>query len=299
MFKVLKPEFYKALFLSFVFSIVFFNTKAQNIVNKNISYQERIFNKKMESIQSTTMATGVLEFGKTFLGDAYPQQKKATIKQSDGTRKYLSTSNEELEVNLTQFNCVTFVENMIALMQAKLSTEPKFDAFKENLANIRYRNGVIDYASRLHYFSDWLYENEKRGILKNITQEIGGQPFKKEVNYLSTKSSLLNKSKENYATFASMKKVEKDITSRPKYFIPKDRVSEVESQIKNGDIIAITNRQEGMDMAHVGFAIWRSGQLYLMHASSQYHKVVISSKPLKDYLAGNKLQTGIMVGRLN
>ncbi len=299
MFKKFKITQIKAIPLSIVFILFFITAHAQYSVHNNISGHQRIFIQKMNEVQPTVMADGVLKFGKTFLGDAYPKAKKAAVRQSDGTRQYLSTSNEELDVNLTQFNCVTFVENMIALTQTRLSSNPNFEYFKQNLANIRYRNGVIDYASRLHYFSDWLYENEKRGILTNITQEIGGQPFNKNVSYLSSSKNVLTKNKSNYTTFVSMKKVEKEISSRPKYFIPKDRIPEVESKIKNGDIIGITNRLEGMDMAHTGFAIWRNGQLYLMHASSQYHRVVISSKPLKDYLAGNKLQTGIMVGRLN
>lgn len=281
----------KAVFLCVVVSLSPLVAKAQ-------SYQQRIFLEKTTNIKPLSMASGVLDFGKSFLGEAYPQAKKATIRNSDGSRQYLSTLNEELQIDLTQFNCVTFVENMIALTQTSLSSGSNFEIFKDNLRNIRYRNGIVDYAHRLHYFSDWLYENEKRGILKNITQNIGGVPFNKPVNYLSSKSSVLNKNKNNYATFVSMKNVERTITSRAKYYIPKWKVGELESQIKNGDIIAITNSVEGMDMAHVGFAIWRNGELYLLHASSQYHKVVISKKPLKNYLAGNRAHTGIMVGRL-
>ncbi len=289
----------KSFSFSFIFFLSFTNTFAQYSVERYSDYHLSIFIKKMNEIHPSSMAEGVLQFGKTFLGQAYPKHKRAAVRQSDGTRQYLSTSNEALEVNLTQFNCVTFVENMIALTQTRLSGTPNFEYFKQNLSNIRYRGGDIDYASRLHYFSDWLYENEKRGVLKNITQQIGGQPFNKNVSYLSSSKNVLTKNKSNYATFASMKKVERAISSRPKYYIPKANIADIESQIKNGDIIGITNRLEGMDMAHTGFAIWRNGELYLMHASSQFHKVIISSKPLKEYLAKNKLHTGIMVGRLN
>lgn len=286
-----KRTLVNTLLLSVLLLLTYSATQAQ-------TYHQRVFNEKMNTIKPLSMASGVLDFGKSFLGDAYPKAKKSTVRTADGSRAYLSTSNEVLQVDLTQFNCVTFVENMIALTQTSLSSAPNFDYFKDNLKNIRYRNGIVDYATRLHYFSDWLYENEKRGILRNVTQEIGGIPFNKNVNYLSSKSSVLNKNKDNYATFVSMKNVERSISSRAKYYIPKWKVGEMESQIKNGDIIAITNRVEGMDMAHVGFAIWRGGELYLLHASSQYHRVVISNKPLKEYLARNKDHTGIMVGRL-
>ena len=92
--------------------------------------------------------------------------------------------------------------------------------------------------------------------------------------------------------------VENDITNREKYYIPKGKVADMESNIKTGDIIGITNRLEGMDMAHVGIAVWQNGRLYMMHASSQFRQVLITDVPLVDYLARNKGQTGIMVGRL-
>ena len=99
-------------------------------------------------------------------------------------------------------------------------------------------------------------------------------------------------------TYNKMVAVENDITNREKFYIPKDKVADIESNIKNGDIIAITNRLEGMDMAHVGIAIRQNGRIYMMHASSQFHQVVMTDVPLADYLARNKGQTGIMVGRL-
>ena len=99
-------------------------------------------------------------------------------------------------------------------------------------------------------------------------------------------------------TFAAVQKVENDITNREKSYIPKEKVAEMESQLKDGDIIGITNRLEGMDMAHVGIVKWVKGQPHLLHASSQYHKVMITEGSLSEYLLRNKGQTGIMVGRL-
>ena len=163
----------------------------------------------------------------------------------------------------------------------------------------RYRNGEVDYAARLHYFSDWLFENQKRGILTDITKEIGGEIYPKGVFYMSLKKDTLYGNMADPTTFAEMKTVEENITKREKFYIPKERVVDIESKIKNGDIIAITNRLEGMDMAHTGFAIWQNGRLHLLHASSKIKQVVITEVPLADYLMRNKGQTGIMVGRLN
>ena len=264
---------------------------------KQPTHQE-IFNEKMTLPRPLSMTTGVVAFGKTFRGNPYPKSKIDTTKRTDGSVKLQPISAEVLVVNLRIFDCVTFVESMIALTQTSRSKTPNFDIFKQKIAQIRYRNGEIDYAARLHYFSDWLFENEKRGVLKNITQSIDGEIFDKSVFYMSYKKDTLYGNMADPTTFARMKKVEENITNRVKYFIPKDKVADIESKIKDGDIIGITNRLEGMDMAHTGIALWQNGRLYMLHASSQFRQVLISDVPLVDYLARNKSQTGIMVGRL-
>ena len=52
--------------------------------------------------------------------------------------------------------------------------------FIKNLETIRYRNGVLDgYPSRLHYFTDWIRNNEQKGLVRDITSELGGTEHKK------------------------------------------------------------------------------------------------------------------------
>jgi hypothetical protein len=261
-----------------------------------------IFNHKMRQPLPITTAQGVLRFGKSFLGYAYPQPRfdmRTDTMQRIGNVPQLQPIEEEgLDVNLKKFDCVTFVENMVALTQTRRATVPTFDNFKRSLANIRYRNSVVDYAARLHYFSDWLFENEKRGLLRNITKDIGGQVFPKNVFYMSYKKDTLYGNMADSTTFVAVQAVEKEITRRQKFYIPKDKIADIEGKIRDGDIIAVTNRLEGMDIAHTGFAIRKNGRVYMIHASSQHHKVVITDVPLADYVRGNKAQTGIMVGRL-
>jgi len=48
----------------------------------------------------------------------------------------------------------------------------------------------------------------------------------------------------------------------------------------------------------VAFAITKNGIIHLAHASTKNIKMEISEKPLADYLAANKSQSGIMVARL-
>lgn len=259
-----------------------------------------IFNKKMKLPPPKTTAEGVLLFGKTFLGNTYPKANADTSRAVQKVVKLQPIQQEVLVINLKQFDCVTFIENMVALTQTRRSAVvPTYEMYKKNVTNVRYRNGIVGYAERLHYFSDWLFENEKRGILKNITKELGGEAYPKAVFYMSQKRDTLYGNMADPATFEAVKTLEEIITKREKFYIPKERVADMESKIKDGDIIAITNRLDGMDMAHTGLAMRKNGRVYMLHASSKYKKVVLTETPLADYLLGNKGQTGIMVGRLN
>jgi Protein of unknown function (DUF1460) len=258
-----------------------------------------IFYHKMRHPMPISTSKGVLYFGKSFLGYAYPKPRADSSERVNTGPQLQPIEDEVLVVNLKTFDCVTFVENMIALTQTRRSLMPDFDTFKKYLTEIRYRNGAVDYAARLHYFSDWLFENEKRGILKNITKEIGGIAYPKNVFYMSLKKDTLYGNMADPETFAAMKMVETDISKRAKFYIPKEDIPDFESKIKNGDIIAVTNRLDGMDIAHTGFAVWKNARVYMIHASSQFGKVMMTDVPLADYLMKNKGQTGIMVGRLN
>ena len=90
---------------------------------------------------------------------------------------------------------------------------------------------------------------------------------------------------------------ELEISSRQMYYLPSDRLAEIESGLRDGDIVGITTNIKGLDIIHTGVLVRKSGRMHLMHASSQFKKVMISADPLEDYLANNKAATGVMVAR--
>jgi len=213
----------------------------------------------------------ILEIGKFFLGAPY---RTSTLETERG---------EHLVVNLKEFDCVTFVENVIALVCLIESREKSFNAFRNLLQKIRYRRGRLQgYSSRLHYFSDWIYDNQKKGILRDITAQIGGKPLRKFVNFM-TKNPNLYPSLKNWVNFQRMKSVERAVSRRSLFFIPKKALRRLEHQIRNGDLIAITTDSEGLDVQHVGFAARVRNRIHLLHASSPEGKVVFSQKTLNRY----------------
>ena len=228
----------------------------------------------------------VIEIGKSFLGVDYI----ANLLEQPGA--------ERLVVNLRGLDCVLFCENALVFARCVKMNKTTFDDYKAELQHVRYRGGVINqYPSRLHYFSDHIHDNEKKGGVKNITREIGGVRFRKTVNFMSTHPDSYVKLKENPEFVDVIRKQEEAINKRAMYHIPKDQVQKLAPKIHNGDIIAITTDIEGMDVSHTGIAVWQNDSLHLMHAPLSGHRVQITEKTLADYLAANRKQIGIMVAR--
>ncbi|MBU0765183.1 MAG: DUF1460 domain-containing protein [Bacteroidetes bacterium] len=204
----------------------------------------------------------------------------------------------KLVINLRGFDCVTFVETTLAMARILMYGKNSFIGYARELQNIRYRNGEInEFPSRLHYFTDWLFDNEHKGIISDITAAIDSTPYDKTINFMTKNRSKYAKLSDD-RFFNAMEDVEKEINTRDYYYIPKSRIGELSGKINSGDVLLLTTDIEGLDISHVGFALWIESQLYLLHASSYYKKVIISTKPLVEYIAANKKQSGVMVARL-
>ena len=228
----------------------------------------------------------ILRIGRFFLGTSY---RTGTL-ETEGT--------EGLVVNLGKLDCFTFVENVVALAWHVNSKEKSFEAFCEFLRKIRYRQGRLQgYASRLHYFTDWIHDNEKKGIVKDVTAEIGGRPWRKTINFVTTHQDLYPRLMDA-GNLRAMKSVENTIKRRTLFFIPKKVLKRIEDRIRDGDLIAITTDREGLDVQHVGIAARVKNRIHLLHASSKEGRVVLSQKTLYRYLTESKVRSGIIVVRI-
>jgi hypothetical protein len=208
----------------------------------------------------------------------------------------LEMAPEQLVVNLRGLDCTTYVENCLAIARTIKSEDVNFKKFTKELTQIRYRDSVIvGYPSRLHYFSDWIYENDKKGLVKEASKEIVNIPYPLEVDFMSTHSGSYQQLENDTAFVAQLADKEKEISARTMYYLPKDKLPVFEDKLQEGDIIGITTSVSGLDITHVGIVVKQKGKVYLMHASSQAERVIISENTLIDYLAGKKLSTGIMV----
>ena len=205
---------------------------------------------------------------------------------------------EELIVNLQALDCVTFYETSLVLARCIKKNKLTFDDYKNELKFIRYRGGIIDgYPSRLHYTSDYFFDNENKSVLKDVTKDLGGIPFRKKINFMSTHPNLYLQLKNSPESVKEIQKIEEEINLRTMYHIPKANVKRIASQIRDGDIIGITTTIDGLDCSHMGIAVWKNRKLYLLHAPIPGSKVQITELPLWEYLAKIKKDSGIIVVR--
>lgn len=269
---------------------------AQNVLDDAIYSQSEVdickskFELAVEkNLASKPISEIITTIGKSFIGTDY---KANTLEIG---------SKENLVISLVGLDCYTFLESSFAFARCIKSGKTTFEDYQKEILNLRYRDGQLkDYTTRLHYFTDWIYDMNRRGIGKDITKEIGGVPYKMNINFMSTHPDSYKRLKGNQKFIDEIIKIESEINSRDYFYIPQDKIENVESKIQSGDIIGITTNITGLDISHTGIAYRADdGRIHLLHAPNVGYKVQISEKPLAEYIKGNKKQTGIIVLRPN
>ncbi|PLX01309.1 MAG: DUF1460 domain-containing protein [Marinilabiliales bacterium] len=209
-----------------------------------------------------------------------------------------SDLENKLIVNLREFDCVTFVESVMAISICLKDGKNTFSDYARILQNLRYRKGIMNFfPSRLHYFTDWILNAQEQGFVNDYTLQIDSIPYTKEINYMTSHSDKYPKLQNNESFVEKMKKIEESLSSKIFYYLPKDKISDYSQFIENGDILVVTTNIKGLDVAHVGFAVKKDGDLYFLHASSQKKMVVLTEWPIQEYMQPKSFQTGLMVIR--
>ncbi|MBS1562251.1 MAG: DUF1460 domain-containing protein [Bacteroidetes bacterium] len=205
---------------------------------------------------------------------------------------------EQCRIDLTGLDCVTFFENTLDMARIVKKNKYSFEDLQKEVLYTRYRGGVLtDYTSRLHYTSEWISDNVAKGVVQDMTRELGGVIFVNTVNFMSTHPQYYAPLKQDETLQAKIGAIEERINATTRYFIPKDRIVNIESKLQTGDIIAIATSKEGLDYAHTGIIFKDdAGVAHLFHASSQKKKVVMDVS-VSEYVNSVKSHTGITVVR--
>lgn len=243
--------------------------------------------KELESIEPTNDISVLIKaVGESFLGTPYEA----------GTLDINLTEN--LIIKLSGLDCVTFVENSLTLARLISKQKLTVEEFKEELTYIRYRQGKINgYLSRLHYFTDWIYDNEQKGVVKDVTKEIGGKILDRNINFMSTHTDSYKVLKKNPDLVDKLKQIEEEISQREIYYIPVSKVEDKYELLNDGDIIATVTSIDGLDVTHTGLIYKSAGETKFLHASLKNKEVIITSGELASYLQSIKKCTGIIIAR--
>ena len=219
-----------------------------------------------------------------------------------------TSSQETLTASLQQFDCVLFVETALALAQTfhqpNLTDVQAETLFFNRLQQYRYRNGtLIDYCSRLHYFSDWILDHDRRGLVQEMGRSLGGVPLDRSLTFMSQnweKYPVLVAHPEFRTCIAE---TETAIDTSSVFYLPTQQITQHYSKLQPGDVVGIVTRMKGLDVTHSGlvyqrldaYGAARSSKTGLLHASVR-SGIKISSD-LATYVAGVDGAIGIVVAR--
>lgn len=210
---------------------------------------------------------------------------------------------ESPSVNFTGLDCWTFFETSLAF--ARMLGEPREKWTPETLLHYieldRYRGGQCtgSYLSRLHYLEDWLNDNNRRGLVSDLTRSLGGVRVPQSADEMTLNWRSYRYMRADPSLRPGIHAMEENVLSRGLYEIPKNQVPSIESRIDSGDVIGITTHDGSrIGTSHVGLAVREADGIHFMHASAphNYGKVVLDTR-LVDYLAHFRSTAGIIVGR--
>ena len=213
--------------------------------------------------------------------------------------------DERLVVNTRQLDCTTLVETVTALTLCAYRHLFTWRDYLNALTAMRYRHAQIDdYTSRIHYFTEWITLNTEAGIVTEV--QAPDPPFSAvqhvDVSYMSTHPKSYKALREHPEFVDAIREMERQVTGGTFRYIPKQAVRNhtlLRRVINDGDIIAITCKKAGLDIAHLGFAVWKDGRLHLLNASMLHKKVVEEPLTLYQYLQKHSTHTGIRIIRIN
>lgn len=257
------------------------------------TYQQADSLKICQLLRQANRETSVLWLARQFLGVPYVAH---TLEVND---------DERLVVNTRQLDCTTLVETVAALKLCTQAGKHGFADYLNALRQLRYRQGrMAGYPSRLHYFTDWIRDKVAMQLVTDIQQP--NPPFSAvqtvNVDYMSTHTSAYKALKASAALISEIRAAEQSLTGMKVRYIPKRSLRNnalLRKVIKDGDILAITCNKKGLDIAHLGFAVWRSNGLHLLNASMIHKKVIEEPMTLYQYMQKHKTHTGIRVVRIN
>lgn len=173
---------------------------------------------------------------------------------------------EELLLNLDQMDCMTAVENLLAIHIARRSGDLSLESFAQALLTLRYEaTPPCRWEDRYHYLTHAFLRWEKWGSWLPL-----GHPDPRPITYIS-------QNRPKYAGFRDWKhiqRIEELLSSRPRFYIPTDELQAWLPALRDGDFIAFISTEPGLDVSHVGVFFWEGEKPTFAHAALRERKWV-------------------------
>ena len=177
-------------------------------------------------------------------------------------------SAEVFTASIDRFDCVTYIETVVAL--ARAST---VDGSIEWLRKIRYERGRIQWDRRNHYMTLWIRNNVREGIIRRVSMMA--------VPTVSMERVL------NVVSGLTPRRIR--ITCVTKRAVP--RCSE---RLQSGDVISFASTHKHLDVFHAGIIVRDGKRILMRHASRSRGGVV--EQGLTEFLKANRM-AGVIVVR--
>ncbi|HEX7336802.1 MAG TPA: N-acetylmuramoyl-L-alanine amidase-like domain-containing protein [Gemmatimonadales bacterium] len=208
-------------------------------------------------------------------------------------------SQEPLTLSLTRFDCVTLVEACLAVARvAGQEGTPTWERFGREIERMRYRGGERrGYTSRLHYFSEWISDGERRGLVKDMGTDLKGAEDKRPLRFM-TEHRASYPALAHDGVYREIGAIERRLDGHPRRVIPSKRIPQIVDRIESGDVLAFATEIPGLDVTHTAFA-YRDGEgtLRVLHAPLSGGVVEITQATLPEYVSAIRRSTGILVAR--
>ncbi|MEJ2375572.1 MAG: DUF1460 domain-containing protein [Pseudolabrys sp.] len=163
---------------------------------------------------------------------------------------------EKFVVRDDAFDCVTFLEAVLAAANAR-----KPDEYAGLLRKIRYRDGVVEWRERNHYFFDWCRRNVDNGLCRWLSMD-------GEV--------VIHKACDSQKGLGTRR-----FTMR---VIPRAVLLKNKAMVQTGDIIGFLSHRADLDYFHAGMIVREhGGALLLRHAAESRGRVL--DQRLANFLA--------------
>jgi hypothetical protein len=208
-------------------------------------------------------------------------------------------STEPLTLSLTHFDCVSLVESCLAVARvARAGGSPIWEGFGREVERMRYRDGTRgDYTTRLHYFSEWIADGERRGLVRDLGRSLGGMEDTRPLRFMSQHRASYSALKDE-RVLQGIAAMERRLDARARRVVPTAKIASVADRIETGDVLAFATSIPGLDVSHSAMAYRDAdGVLRVLHAPLSGGTVEVSKATLPEYVAALARGTGILVAR--